>query len=112
MLASPQESGPAENRYQRLARILPPALAKLMDTLVGESPDSDSALLLFERFLSETSAEIPRLFEEHPFLAHYVIAVFGTSWYLGETLIKNSDLLQLFLRERLLDRSLSREDFS
>src|SRR5215467_12827111 len=112
MLASPQESGPAQNRYERLSRILPPTLAKLVDTLVAESPDSESALLLLERLITETSPESARLFEEHPFLAHYAIAVFGTSWYLGETLIKNSDLLHLFLRERRLDRSLSHEDFS
>src|SRR5215475_12866865 len=112
MLASPQESGPAQNRYERLSRILPPTLAQLVDTLVAESPDSESALLLLERLITETSPESPRLFEEHPFLAHYAIAVFGTSWYLGETLIKNSDLLHLFLRERRLERSLSHEDFS
>jgi len=112
MHASPQESGPAQSRYERLSRILPPALAKLVDTLIAESPDPDSALLLMERLITETSPEAPRLFAEHPFLAHYVIAVFGTSWYLGETLIKNPDLLHLFFRERRLERSLSREDFS
>src|SRR5215471_10922040 len=112
MLASPQRSGPAQHRYERLSRILPPTLAQLVDTLVAESPDADSALLLLERLITETSSESPRLFEEHPFLAHYAIAVFGTSWYLGETLIKNSDLLHLFLRERRLERSLSHEDFS
>jgi len=112
MLASPQKSGPAQSSYERLSRILPPPLVQLIDTLVAESPDSDSALLLFDRLITEASPEIPRLFEEHPFLAHYAIVVFGTSWYLGETLIKNHDLLHLFLRERRLDRSLSHEDYS
>jgi glutamine synthetase adenylyltransferase len=50
--------------------------------------------------------------ETHPVLAHYAVAVFGISWYLGETLIRNPDLLQIFQREKHLDRSFSREDFS
>ena len=52
-----------------------------------------------------------RLLERQNFLAHYAIAVFGHSRYLGETLIQNPDLLQSFLREKNLDRSFSREEF-
>src|SRR5207244_12589868 len=50
--------------------------------------------------------------ESHPFVAHYAIAVFGHSRYLGETLVQNSDLLSTFLREKKLDRSFSHEEFS
>ncbi|HEX6805932.1 MAG TPA: hypothetical protein VF133_19820 [Terriglobales bacterium] len=91
---------------------MPPELAPLIPNLIAEAPDPDSARLLFERLMAETSPDIPPLLAEHPFLAHYAIAVFGASWYLGETLIQNPDLLHLFVRERSLDRSLSHEDFS
>jgi glutamate-ammonia-ligase adenylyltransferase len=95
----------------RLAAKLSPALATSFPALLADSPDPDSSLLLFDRLLND-APETQRLIEEHPFLAHYAIAVFGHSWYLGETLIRNPDLLHTFLREKKLDRSLSREEFS
>lgn len=95
----------------RLSAKLPTSLAQSLPALLADSPDPDSALLLFDRFLNDVP-ETQRLMQQHPFLAHYAIAVFGHSWYLGETLIRNSDLLHTFLREKKLDRSLSREEFS
>jgi len=85
-------------------------LASSLPALLAESPDPDSALMLFERMV-EGSDEIPRLLDQHPFLAHYALVVFGHSRFLGETLLQNLDLLQSSLRERNLDRSFSREEF-
>ena len=98
--------------HQRIQLQLSPALAAMLPALLTDSPDPDSALLLFERMVTDTSPEVLHLMEEHPFLAHYAIAVFGTSWYLGETLIRNPDLLYSFHREKRLDRSCSQDDFS
>ena len=106
------DSQTALQNYERTSLKLSPSLAHALPALLAESPDPDSALLLFERLVSEVSPEILRLIEDHPFLAHYAVAIFGDSWYLGETLIRNPDLLQTFLREKHLDRSFSREDFS
>lgn len=94
--------------YRRLS----PSLAKALPGLLADCPDPDSALLLFDRLLSEGSSEILRVIESHPFLAHYAIAVFGNSRYIGETLVRNSDLLQTFLREKKLDQSFSHDEFS
>ena len=77
--------------------------------LLAEAPDPDGALLLFERLCE--SAETVRLLEQHNFLAHYALVVFGHSRFLGETLVQNADLLASFLRERNLDRSFSQEEF-
>ncbi|MCU1271017.1 MAG: (Glutamate--ammonia-ligase) adenylyltransferase [Acidobacteriaceae bacterium] len=104
-----------EAARQQLASVcsrLSPSLATALPGLLAETPDPDSALLLFDRLLSGDSSETLRLIESHPFLAHYAIAVFGNSRYVGETLVRNTDLLQTFLRERKLDRSLSHEEFS
>lgn len=87
-------------------------LANALPGLLADSPDPDSALLLFDRLVSESSPEILRVIQSHPFLAHYAIAVFGHSRYLGETLLHNVDLLQTFLREKNLDRSFSHDEFS
>src|SRR5579872_2182909 len=94
--------------YQRLS----PSLAKALPGLLADCPDPDSALLLLDRLLSEGSSETLRVIESHPFLVHYAIAVFGNSRYIGETLVRNPDLLQTFLRERKLDRSFSHDEFS
>lgn len=102
----------ARQNYERTLLKLSPSLAQALPALLAESPDPDSSLLLLERLVNEASPEMLRLIEDHPFLAHYAVAVFGNSWYLGETLIRNSDLLQTFLREKHLDRSFSHEDFS
>jgi glutamate-ammonia-ligase adenylyltransferase len=102
----------ARQNFDRVSAKLSSALKHALPSLLAETPDPDSAVLLFDRFISESSPEILRLLEAHPFLAHYAIAVFGHSWYLGETLIRNPDLLHGFLREKKLDRSFSREEFS
>ncbi len=102
----------ARRNFERISLKLSPALVRPLPALLGESPDPDSALLLFDRLVNEVSPETLRLIENHPFLAHYAVALFGNSWYLGEALIRNPDLLQTFLREKHLDRSFSREDFS
>ena len=80
-----------------------------MPALLAESPDPDSALMLFDRLIS--SPEMLRLIEQHHSLAHYAVVVFGHSRYLGETLLQNTDLLTSLLREKNLDRSFSREEF-
>jgi glutamate-ammonia-ligase adenylyltransferase len=95
----------------RASGCVSPALAGALPALLAESPDPDSALILFDRLVNEASAEIIRLLDRHNFLAHYAIVVFGHSRFLGETLIQNPDLLQSFLREKNLDRSFSREEF-
>jgi [glutamine synthetase] adenylyltransferase / [glutamine synthetase]-adenylyl-L-tyrosine phosphorylase len=106
-----QDSIGAREILSRVRVHLSPELATALPALLSEAPDPDSALISFERLLSEPSGEVQRLLNRHPFLAHYAIVVFGHSRFLGETLIQNPDLLQTFLRERNLDRSLSREEF-
>ena len=99
----------AKASLERLGAILSPALASVLPGLLAEAPDPDGALLLFERLCE--SSEVVRLLDQHNFLAHYAIVVFGHSRFLGETLIQNTDLLPSFLREKNLDRSFSQEEF-
>ena len=101
----------AHANLEHLSVKLSPALREALPALLSDAPDPDSALLLLDRMATE-SPETIRVLEAHPFLAHYAIAVFGNSRYLGETLVKNPDILQSFLRERKLDRSFSHEEFS
>jgi [glutamine synthetase] adenylyltransferase / [glutamine synthetase]-adenylyl-L-tyrosine phosphorylase len=107
-----QDRQTASIGYERVALKLSSSMAATLCGLFADSPDPDSALLLFERLVTETSPEVLQLMEAHPFLAHYAVAVFGTSWYLGETLVRNPDLLHAFQRERRLDRSYAHDEFS
>jgi [glutamine synthetase] adenylyltransferase / [glutamine synthetase]-adenylyl-L-tyrosine phosphorylase len=99
----------ARESLERVGARLSPPLASALPGLLAEAPDPDGALLLFERLCE--SSEAVQLLNQHNFLAHYAIVVFGHSRFLGETLIQNADLLPSFLRERNLDRSFSQEEF-
>ena len=101
----------ANQRLQHAAARLSTTLAATLPALLSENPDPDSALILFDRLLTESSGELSRLLDRHPFLAHYALVVFGHSRFLAETLLRNLDLFPAFLREKNLDRSFSREDF-
>src|SRR2546427_1417095 len=101
----------AKQIFSRVTERLSPTLVGALPGLLAESPDPDSALILFERLVGESTGEMVRQLNRNNFLAHYAIVVFGHSRFLGETLIQNTDLLQSFLRERNLDRSFSREEF-
>jgi len=98
--------------FERISNRISNTLASVLISILADCSDPDAALLLFERLVIESSPDIIELLEEHPFVAHYATAVFGSSWYLGETLIANSDILHTFLRDKGLDHSCSREDFS
>jgi len=101
----------AQQILPRILAAVSSNLALALPALFADTPDPDTALLLFDRLVSESTEEVLRLLARHNFLAHYAIAVFGHSRYLGETLIQNTDLLHSFLREKNLDRSISREEF-
>jgi [glutamine synthetase] adenylyltransferase / [glutamine synthetase]-adenylyl-L-tyrosine phosphorylase len=99
----------AKLSLERVGSRLSRGLASALPGLLAESPDPDGALLLFERLCE--SSETVRLLEQHNSLAHYAIVVFAHSRFLGETLIRNTDLLLSFLREKNLDHSFSQEEF-
>ncbi len=94
----------------RISSTLSSALVSALPALFHESPDPDSALILFDELVCG-SPEIAGLLDRYHSLAHYALLVFGHSRYLGDTLIQNPDLLYSFLRDRNLDRSFSREEF-
>ena len=100
----------ARQYIERVCSKLSPPLTAALPALFSESPDPDSALILFDQLVCD-SPEIAGLLDRYHYLAHYALIVFGHSRYLGDTLIQNTDLLQSFVREKNLDRSFSREGF-
>lgn len=104
-----------ERARQNLARIrrrAPNELTFALASLLAESPDPDQALNLFERLVDEASDQVISMLNQNRVLLHYTIAILGHSYWLGETLIHNQDILYSLQREKNLERSLGREDYS
>lgn len=94
----------------RIIRLLPSGSSEALFTLLPDSPDPDGALASFERLLESGGRELARLLDRHRYLIHYALAVFGYSRFLGDTLIRNPEVLNSFLKERVLDRSYAPEE--
>ena len=86
----------ARQYIERICSKLSPLLTAALPALFSESPDPDSALILFDQLVCD-SPEIAGLLDRYHYLAHYALIVFGHSRYLGDTLIQNTDLLQSFV---------------
>src|SRR5437016_5527393 len=84
----------------RIANRVSPALAAALPGLLAESPDPDTALLFFDRLVSE-SAGIIQLLNRHNFLAHYALLVFGHGRFLAETTSEISALADVLIEEAL-----------
>jgi len=94
----------------RVVRQVPAGTAETLITLLPDSPDPDGALTSFERLVESGGRELARLLERHRFLVHYALVVFGYSRFLGDTLIRNPELLHNFVKQRVLDRSYAPEE--
>jgi [glutamine synthetase] adenylyltransferase / [glutamine synthetase]-adenylyl-L-tyrosine phosphorylase len=100
----------ARRNLARIAERVPAAVTRAIPPLLTDLPDPDAALNLFERLTETAPAELFRAFDRDRVLVHYALAVFGYSHFLGETLIQNTDLFHILQRDKLLDRSRSREE--
>jgi glutamate-ammonia-ligase adenylyltransferase len=88
-----------------------PELAFQLPAILAASPDPDSALMSFERFIDQSPPEIVQLLNCHEHIAHYALVIFGYSRYLAETLLQNPDLLLSFQQDKTLNRGYSLDDF-
>jgi [glutamine synthetase] adenylyltransferase / [glutamine synthetase]-adenylyl-L-tyrosine phosphorylase len=78
--------------------------------LLSATPDPGQALSLLERFVALTGDQCIALLDSDHVLLHYVLLVFGHSYWLGETLIHNPYLLHSLRAHKDLERSLELED--
>ncbi len=101
----------AARNLVRIRQLVPPGVYESLAALLMTSPNPDTAVNQFQRLAESASAELFHLLDQHPFLVHYAVVVFGYSSWLGETLIQNAELLRSLARERSLDRIHSREEF-
>lgn len=79
--------------------------------LQAATPDPSQALSLLERLVAVRADQcIAQLNSDHVLL-HYLLLLFGHSYWLGETVIQNPDLLHSLRSNRNLERFFEPEDF-
>lgn len=110
-LAPFREGERAQQNFARIRARAPYEFVTALSSLLAESPDPDQALNLFERLVSEGNEQLIRTLNSNRVLLHYTITVFGHSYWLGETLIQNQDVLYSLQREKNLERSLGLDDY-
>jgi glutamate-ammonia-ligase adenylyltransferase len=100
----------ARGDLQALQARLPGGMFAALLPLLSQLPNPGQALSFLERLTAQCGELIALLDSDHVLL-HYVVLIFGHSYWLGETLIQNPELLSLLRRDKNLERSLDREDF-
>ena len=106
-----QDEASALTRLAHIEQIVPAGVYESLSALLLASPNPDAVVNQFERLAETASPELLAQLNKHASLVHYAMVVFGHSLWLGETLIHNHDLFYSLMRDRNLDRSLSREEF-
>ncbi|HET7871950.1 MAG TPA: hypothetical protein VFL42_05520, partial [Terriglobales bacterium] len=101
----------ARRDLDQLRALLPEGILDDLFRLLPDCPDPDQALNLFERLAAQRSGHLSALLEINRVLLHYLVALFGHSYWLGEALLHNPDLIASLAHDRHLDRPREKEDY-
>ncbi len=105
-----QDSAKAERNLARLELQLAPTLIAPLASLLAHSPDPDGALNLLERYAEGSPPEVLAGMARTPTALTYLIAIFGYSGFLAETLLAEPDLALQFARDRHFTKLKSKEE--
>jgi glutamate-ammonia-ligase adenylyltransferase len=100
----------AAGNLERLEQQLAPTLLAPLASLLSQSPDPDGALNLLERYAQGASPRALGDLARYPAALSYLVAIFGYSGYLAETLLMEPDLVVQFARDRNFAKLKSKED--
>jgi glutamate-ammonia-ligase adenylyltransferase len=100
----------ARRAFRTLQARLSAELCSRLPDLLSSTSDPDSALVMLER-LVEGGGEVAERLNRSPALVHYAVTIFSHGPFLGETLLRNPDLLDSRQDSGALDRTYSREEF-
>ena len=104
------DPGKAAGNLERLGQQLAPTLLTPLASLLAQSPDPDGALNLLERYAQGASPHVLGELARHPAALSYLLAIFGYSGYLAETLMAEPELVVQFARDRNFTKLKSQED--
>ena len=100
----------AELNLVRLSERLAPSLAVPLASLLAHSPDPDGALNFLERYAQGAPAEVLAEIARYPVALSYLVAIFGYSGFLAETLLSEPSLAIQFAHDRNFTKLKSKED--
>jgi [glutamine synthetase] adenylyltransferase / [glutamine synthetase]-adenylyl-L-tyrosine phosphorylase len=100
----------AEANLERLGQRIPSNLEAPLASLLAESPDPDGALNLLERHTQQASREVLEELARYPTSLTYLVAIFGHSGSLAESLLAEPSLAIQFARDRNFAKLKSKED--
>jgi len=96
---------------EQLRARLPADLYSTLLDLLSECADPDQALNLFERLTQESGGELIPLLDKHRVLLHYLLVLFGQSYWLGETIVRDPKLVPALGNSKYLEGSFTLDDF-
>jgi glutamate-ammonia-ligase adenylyltransferase len=100
----------AELNLARLEQQLAPTLVVPLASLLAHSPDPDGALNFLERYAQEAAADVLGEIARYPVALSYLVAIFGYSGFLAETLLSEPNLVIQFAHDRNFAKLKSKED--
>ncbi len=105
-----EDPGKAAGNLERLEEQLAPTLLTPLASLLSPSPDPDGALNLLERYAQGAPPQVLGELARYPAALSYLLAIFGYSGYLAETLLSEPQLVVQFARDRNFTKLKSKED--
>ena len=105
-----EDSEKAELNLARLEQQLAPTLMVPLASLLAHSPDPDGALNFLERYAQEAPADVLGEIARYPVALSYLVAIFGYSGFLAETLLSEPSLVIQFAHDRNFTKLKSKED--
>ncbi len=90
----------AENQahLHRVQQLLPERVRNLLKAMLAEAGDSNQALVQLETLAQQYPSELSAAVENSPFALRAIVVLFGSSPWLGQSLLQNPDLLAFFAR--------------
>jgi glutamate-ammonia-ligase adenylyltransferase len=98
-------------RYAKILGALPAGVAALLPQFLAEAGNPDQSVLQMEVLLQQHPAEALAAFEGSSLALRSCVALFGASQWLGQSLIQNPELLQVFSRRMGLASGRLGDDF-
>ena len=102
----------ATGNLERLEEQLAPTLLTPLASLLAHSPDPDGALNILERYAQGAPPQVLGELARYPAALSYLVAIFGYSGYLAETLLSEPQLVVQFARDRNFTKLKSKEDLA
>lgn len=100
----------AGESLERLEKRLAPTLLRPLASLLAQSPDPDGALRQLDRYVDAGPAEVLEELSRHPAALIYLVALFGHSESLAETILADPSLVIQFALDRHLTKLKSIDD--